>query len=121
MANYVERGYEVFVPLDSTPRCDFIALKEGVATKIQVKTASKRTYRAKSTEYTVGILTTTRNGIKEPYSPEEVDEFFIVGYQVGWIIPNSLVFPKKTVMLESTEPNYIPRHGFNTTEWRVAL
>ena len=121
MANYVERGYEVFVPIDSTPRCDFIALKDGVANKIQCKTAAKRLYKAKDTVYTVAVLNTMRNGITAPYSPEEVDEFFIVGDKVGWIINNELVYPSKTVMLESTEKDYVPRHGFNTKEWRVPL
>lgn len=121
MANYSQRGYEVFIPVNSTPRCDFIALKDGVATKVQAKSASKRTYKAKGTVYTVGVLTTTRNGITEPYSPSEVDEFFIVGREVGWVIPNKLIYPRKTIMLESTEPDYKPRHGLNPSEWRVSL
>ncbi len=121
MANYTERGYEVFIPMDSTPRCDFIALKDGVATKVQVKTASKRTYRRRGTVYTLGVLTTMRNGVVEPYSPVEVDEFFVVGKAMAWVIPNESVYPSKTVMLESTEEDYVPRHGFDTSEWRVAL
>jgi hypothetical protein len=121
MANYVERGYEVFIPVDSVPRCDFIALKDSKCTKVQVKTAAKRTYRAKETTYTVGVLTTTRNGIKAPYSPDEVDEFFVVGNKMAWVIPNLLIYPRKTIMLESTEPNYVPRHGFEIKDWRVCL
>lgn len=119
-ANYSERGYEIFLPMGNS-RCDFIAMKEQEVVKVQVKTAATRYYKAKDTKYTLAVLTTTRNGVSEPYSPEEVDEFFVIGKKLAWAIPNSSVSPSKTVMLESTEPGYRPRHGWDTKSWRVSL
>lgn len=102
-------------------RCDFLAMKGNEVVKVQVKTAATRHYKAKDTKYTLAVLTTTRNGVAEAYSPQEVDEFFVIGNTMAWVIPNSVVAPSKTVMLESTEPNYQPRHGWDTKAWRVSL
>ena len=102
-------------------RADFIALKEGVATKVQCKTAATRKYKAKDTTYTLGVLTTTRNGESKPYCPTEVDEFFVIGDTLAWAIPNAKVHPRKTIMLEANIEGYAPRHGFDTNSWRVAL
>ena len=100
-------------------RCDFIAVKEAEVIKVQAKTVASRYY--KETTYTLGVLTTTRNGEQQPYTPEEVDEFFVIGNSKAWVIPNNLVFPSTTVMLESTQAGYSPRHGWDTKSWRVTL
>lgn len=100
-------------------RCDFIAMKGSEVVKVQAKSVASRHY--KDTTYTLAVLTTTRNGEQQPYTPEEVDEFFVVGSTVAWAIPNDLVYPCTTVMLESTKEGYVPRHGLNTKAWRIAL
>lgn len=102
-------------------RCDFIAMKEGIIVKVQAKSAATRYYKPKDTTYTLGVLTTTRNGEQDSYTPEEVDEFFVIGNTKAWVIPNDLVFPSTTVMLESTKRGYSPRHGWDTKSWRVEL
>lgn len=120
MANYSARGYEVYIPMGNT-RADFIACKDYEVLKIQVKSCATRHYKAKDTKYTLGILTTTRNGVTAPYELEEVDEFFIVGETMAWVIPSLLVVGRKTVMLESTVVDYQPRHGLDVEAWRVSL
>tara|TARA_R110002051_G_scaffold97719_1_gene167888 strand:+ start:233 stop:604 length:372 start_codon:yes stop_codon:yes gene_type:complete len=119
-ANYSDRGYEIFLPMGNS-RCDFIAMKDNNVIKVQCKTAATRYYKAKDTKYTLAVLTTSRNGKSKPYSPEEVDEFFVIGDTMAWAIPNDYVYPRKTIMLESTVDDYIPRHGLDPKDWRISL
>lgn len=119
-ANYSERGYEVFLPVGNS-RADFVAIKGSKVIKVQVKSAAKRRYKAKDTTYTLAVLTTSRNGKSEPYKPSEIDEFFVIGKSMAWVIPCQDVYPKKTVMLEADIPDYRPRHGWDTKGWRISL
>lgn len=121
MANYSERGYDIFIPMTNGSRADFVAIKGDEILRVQVKTAQTRVYQAKDTQYTLGVLTTTRNGVVAPYSPEEVDTFFVLGDNKAWTIPNEEVYPRKTVMLESTADDYSPRHGLDVDSWRIAI
>jgi hypothetical protein len=116
MTSYSERGYEIFTPMGNS-RADFIAVKESDVIRVQVKTAQLRNY--KKTQYTLGVLTTTRNGISTPYTPAEIDTFFVLGYKQAWEIPNKEVYPSKTVMLSSTSVDYKPRHGLDVASWEV--
>lgn len=117
MTYYAKLGYEIFIPVDSS-RIDFIAYHaDGYSKKVQVKTLGHRRY--KDTVYEVAILTTKRNGQVEAYSPAEIDEFFVSSPDKCWVIPNSQVFPAKTIMLGSSDPQYKPRHNWNVKTWRV--
>lgn len=120
MASYSARGYEIFVPMGNS-RADFIAVNDSEVVRVQVKTAQVRRYNAKGTEYTLGVLTTTRNGVASPYTPAEIDTFFVIGRDKAWAIPNREVYPKKTVMLEATAGDYTPRHGLSVSDWVVSL
>lgn len=120
MQSYSSRGYEIFTPMGNS-RADFIAVKGKETIKVQAKTAQNRYYKAQDRRYTLGVLTTSRNGETHCYSPDEVDEFFVMGDTMAWAIPAIKVAGKKTVMLESTAPDYEPRHGLDVNAWRVAL
>lgn len=116
MTYYASQGYEVFIPVDSS-RIDFIAYHpDGYSKKVQVKTLAYRRYR--NTRYSLAELTTRRHGSVEAYTPAEIDEFFISGEQC-YVIPNSQVYPAKTIMLTSTNKDYRPRHNWNVKSWRV--
>lgn len=113
---YAKLGYEIFIPVDSS-RIDFIAHHpDGYQKKVQVKTLSTRRY--KGSTYTLADLATCRNGKKTPYTPGEIDEFFIAGDQC-YLIPNLQVYPARTVMLTSTDSKYRPRHNWNVKTWEV--
>lgn len=118
MASYSARGYEIFIPMGNS-RADFIAVNETEVVRVQVKTAQVRRYQTK--EYTVAVLTTTRNGVTSPYTPLEIDTFFVIGQNKAWAIPNRLVYPRKTVMLEATFDGYAPRHGLTVQDWVMPL
>jgi hypothetical protein len=114
MAWYSSNGYEVFIPV-SQSRIDFIAVKNNIQTKVQCKTVAKR--RSGTTTYQVAVLLSTSGS----YSPEEIDEFFVVGDGVAWRIPHALIAPRTTVMLGSNKPNYNPNHGLPINNWRVLI
>lgn len=120
MALYNKQGYEVFIPIDNS-KVDFIALKDSIATKVQVKTAAKRRGPKDTKQYTVGILTSTKNGKRTGYSLEEVDEFCIIDESRAFIIPQISIFPKKSIMLDSTDSNYEPSHGFDIDKWTYKI
>lgn len=66
------------------PQCrtDFIALKDGVAEKIQVK---KATLNVCDSNTYLQIRLSSRLGTR--YTKEDVDYFFIVWNKLRWIIP----------------------------------
>lgn len=93
---YVEEGYEVYSPLMSQSKCDFIACKGSEVIKVQVKKATENptkfgTYlqiriQGKSTEY--GCRT---------YTKEDFDELIISYKDNLWKLPVDLVLDKKSL------------------------
>lgn len=90
-------GYEVFSPDSSHSRADFVYLNEKHPVRVQVKTSSS--FPRGPHVYEQCRL--VREGISVPYSPDEVDEIWIVGTHL-WRFPIEDIAGLTSITLGST-------------------
>lgn len=97
------QGCEVFLPLKGQSRCDLIYLRDGVAVRVQVKTASRT--RTGRFVYEQCRLVSDRRRHNKPttYTETDVDEIWIVGTHL-WCFPISAVEGLTSVCLTSSNP-----------------
>lgn len=122
-AFFAERGYEVYFPMSSQSRCDFIASCEGQTIKVQVKTI---TYDKVGTyTYAKARIGTDADRCSR-YSHEDADVFFFVGVGEMYLIPTKEVVNRTCITFGNDNPNYKPRprkgtDPFNPKQYQVEL
>ena len=119
---FLENDYQVFTPVIQHGIADFIAYKDGVYSKVQVKTA----YTMDSGDYNyllvrLGRSQHTRQGTKtrtyDPSNPDDCfDILFVVYENQLWFVPaNVIPKGKKTIYFNGSG-----RAGWNSDEFVVA-
>jgi len=117
MQYYQAKGCQIFTPLGGDKGTDFIAVDNGEAHFIQVKTVGTRKY--KDVIYSMAAL---RKSDGSAYNAKEVDVFFVVGPKVSYEIPaDAIPEGSKCIMLDANTKGYKPRHGLDVSEWEVSL
>ena len=118
---FLENDYQVFTPVIQHGIADFISYKDGVFSKVQVKTA----YTMDSGDYNyllvrLGRSQSTRQGIKtrtyDPSNPDDCfDILFVVYENQLWFVPSdNIPKGKKTVYF-----NGPGRNGWNSDVYSV--
>ena len=114
----VSLGYEIFFPLMTQSKADFIALKDGQLYKVQVKKASW------STTHQFQYLQSRIHGKgkrdpKKWYAKEDVDIFAITDNERVWWIPYEEIGHQTSVCLGSTNPKYKPQTKYKAEDWLI--
>lgn len=111
---YMLHGFQCYRP-EAASRCDILAERDGVFTKVQVKTASGRTASGWSASIT---STRKRDGIHRRYTANEVDEFFIIALDGSmYRIPFAAVEDKAVIALGAKYEQYrVPMFATDTVE-----
>lgn len=99
-------GYELFFPLMTQSKADFLALKEGKVFKVQVKKASW------STTWNFKYLQARIHG-KSKRDPDKTDNERL------WVIPYDEIGHQTSVCLDSTNPKYKPQTKYDARKWLV--
>lgn len=114
----VAEGYEIFFPIMTQSKADFIALKNGKCLKVQVKKASW------STTWTFKYLQARIHGKgkrnpEKMYTSDDVDYFAITDNERVWWIPYEEIGHQTSVCLDSTNPKYRPQTKYDARKWLV--
>lgn len=112
----VAEGYEIFFPVMTQSKADFIALKDGKCLKVQVKKASW------STTWAFKYLQCRIHGKgkrdpKKWYTLEDVDYFAITDNERVWWMPYGEIGHQTSVCLDSNNPKYKPQTQYDAKKW----
>ena len=113
-----QNGYEIFFPLMTQSKADFIALKDGQCFKVQVKKASWSTTH----EYQYLQARIHGKSKRDPskfYTNEDVDYFAITDNDRVWWIPFNEIGHQTSVCLDSTNTKYKPQTKYNAKDWLI--
>ena len=111
-------GYEIFFPLMTQSKADFLAMKEGVVYKVQVKKASW------STTHQFQYLQSRIHGKskRDPskfYTKDDVDFFAITDNERVWWIPYEEIGHQTSVCLDCTNPKYKTQAKYDARTWLI--
>ena len=112
----IQEGFEVFSPLMTQSKADFLALKEGVVLKVQVKKASW----SKAGKYSYLQSRIHGSGKRDPnkrYTADDVDFFAITDNDKVWWIPYNEIGHQSSVCLGSSNPEYRQYTKYDATKW----
>ena len=116
MEYYLSKGYEIFTPLLSQSRADFIAASCDDCKKVQVKTATWS--RAGNHKY-LQVRLTDRTGIKRMYEDGDFDEMAIIDENDIWIAPWKDIKGLTSLCLDGTKPGYKSQSElYNPDSWK---
>ena len=111
-------GYEIFFPLMTQSKADFLALKNGIVYKIQVKKASwSTTHQYKYLQ--ARIHGKSKRNPDKFYTKDDVDLFAITDNERLWLIPFEEIGHQTSVCLDCTNPKYRPQTKYNPKKWIV--
>lgn len=102
----VAAGFDVYLPINRSPRADLVYLNDGRACRVQVKTGTVVQVGRNSYEQCrLGCQKASTRKEKGPYRAGEVDELWVVGTHL-WKFPASVFVDRPSLMLtkESTSP-----------------
>jgi len=111
-------GYEVFFPLMTQSKADFLAMKDGAPLKVQVKKASW----SDNSYYKYLQARIHGKGKRDPqkwYTADDVDYFAITDNDRVWWIPYSEIGHQTSVCLDSTNPTYKPQTKYKASDWLI--
>lgn len=109
-------GYEIFFPLMTQSKADFLALKDGKVFKVQVKKASwSTTHQFKYLQ--ARIHGKSKRDPRKFYTKQDVDIFAITDNERLWFIPFEDIGHQTSVCLDCTNPNYKPQTKYNAEGW----
>jgi hypothetical protein len=110
------QGYEIFFPLMTQSKADFIALKEGALCKVQVKKATWS--KTGPYEYLQArIHGKSKRDPKKWYTKDDVDFFAITDNERVWFIPYEEIGHQTSVCLGSTNPKYKQQTKYDAKDW----
>lgn len=111
-------GFEVFFPLMTQSKADFLALKDSKVFKVQVKKASWSTTH--SFQYLQArIHGKSKRDPSKFYTKEDVDLFAITDNNRVWLIPFEEIGHQTSVCLDCTNPKYKPQTKYDSRTWLI--
>jgi hypothetical protein len=115
---FAKEGYEIYWPLLTQSRADFIAAKDKETKLIQCKKASWS--KAGNFKY-LQVRVSSRN--KSPNPKYQLSDFDLMAVSDGegrlWLIPIEDVVDKTSLCLSSTNPAYKPETAYDADSWRI--
>jgi len=111
-------GYEIFWPLMTQSKIDFLAVKEAEILKVQVKKASWST-TGPYQYLQCRLHGRSRRDIKKWYTKEDVDFYAITDNERVWWIPFSEMGHQTSVCLDCTNPNYKQQTKYDAKLWLI--
>ena len=117
MQYMISEGYTVFIPVCTSPKCDFIAMNEQEVLKVQVKTATW----SKSSKYSyLQCRLSSRNKKPNPiYQEGDFDICLFVDNRRIWKVPFENIEGMTSICLDSDNKNYKPYKDYNPNDWLV--
>lgn len=96
----VDHGYDVYLPFGHSPDVDLMADRDGIITRVQVKTTGQDT----GARFPVAICTRGGNqswsGMTKRFSPDRCDRLFVhVANGRRWFIPSTAVEASTGIVL----------------------
>lgn len=92
---YIKEGYEIYTPIMSQSKCDFVACKNSSTIKVQVKKASENPTKS-GTYLQVRLQGKPTDFSTREYTVEDFDELLVVHNTGLWRFPVGLIIDKKS-------------------------
>lgn len=119
MQYMIRLGYVVFVPLCTSPKCDFLAMSGEDILKVQVKTA---TWSTTGPHKYLQCRLSNRNKNPNPiYKKGDFDICIFVDNSRLWYVPFDEIEGMTSVCLDSNNPDYKPSKGYDPNAWLTEL
>lgn len=118
MQYYLSNGYEIFTPLLPSSRADFVATKDGVCKRIQVK---KATWSSSGSYKYLQARLHDRTERKKMYEDGDFDEIVFLSDEGDiWIADWPSVKGLTSVCLAGTKDGYTATSSlYNPEDWRI--
>lgn len=115
---FSRKGWEVYFPLATQSRCDFLVETKGAYKKVQVKTASWS--KSGKFKYLQVRLSSQGPTKRKFYDETDFDYIVFVDYPRIWVAPFSEIEGKTSICLDSTNPEYkIRDKSYDPDSWRL--
>ena len=109
---YASMDYDVFTPIHSKTRADFIAVKGNKTLRVQVKTA----------QYNGPYIQSRLDIGGKRYTQEDCDVIVFILDDRVWIAPIAEVANMTSVCLgKMDDPDYIPRKEYDPAKWETTF
>ena len=114
---FAAQGYDVFWPMQTQSRADFLVFKDDKYIKVQCK---KATWSKTGTyKYLQCRLTNRNKGAKPKYTAEDFDVLVMTDLESIWVTDFSEISELTSVCLASTKENYKPQTKYDSRKWKV--
>lgn len=109
--HYTRNGWDVFTPIHNKTRADFIAVKQEIVIRVQVKTA----------QYNNGYIQSRLDIGGTTYTKEDCDVIAFVLDERLWIAPVEQVEGYTSINLGKvdTDGRYTPRKEYDPNDWVI--
>lgn len=116
-SHFAQEGYEIFWPMQTQSRADFLIFKDGQALKVQCK---KATWSKAGNYNYLQTRLSSRNKDSQPlYQEGDFDLLVVTDLEKIWVIPYQEVKGLTSLCLLSTKPTYKSRASYDAATWRV--
>ena len=114
---FARQGYEIFWPLVTQSKSDYLIFKDGQALKIQ----SKKATWSKTGNYSYLQTRLTNSNFKDRprYLKGDFDLLAITDYKNIWVIPFNEIEGLTSLCLGSTKQDYKPQTQDDAKKWIV--
>ena len=113
---FVDIGYEIYWPIHSQSRCDFIVSRYPDVWKIQVKKATWS--KTGNHRYLQARLSTRNKNSRPKYTKEDFDYVvFVEESGMMWMASFREIEGMTSVCLTSSNPDYRPQTKYDANEW----
>ena len=107
-AYYTKCGWDVFSPIHNKTRADFIAVKNNLIVRVQVKTA----------QYNNGYVQARLDVNGKTYTEDECDVVAFILDEKLWIAPTNQIEGYTSINLGKIDQSkYKPRKDYNPDDW----
>ena len=114
---FASEGYEIYWPMCTQSRCDFVVFKNEYFSKVQIKTA---TWSKTGEHLYLQCRLTNRNGYSTSYIEGDFDWIVFVDGDRMWVAGWDDVDGLTSVCLDCTNPDYKPnKKTYDPNSWLV--
>lgn len=115
----MENGYEIFFPIMTQSKSDFIALKDGKTLKVQCKKASWSKTIHTHEYLQVRLHGKTKRDPTKFYTKEDIDYFALTDNERVWFVSFDEIGHQSSVCLDCTNPSYKSQTKYNPKDWLI--